>query len=64
MHYEQPRIEGADDTLGEDRGVALLTTLFDVEPIYEYQDYSLTLDFYDNWNEYCGGRERLEAHRF
>lgn len=56
LHYELPRIEGAEDTLGEDRGVALLTTLFGVEPIYEYQDHSLTLDFYDNWNEYCCGR--------
>lgn len=56
LYYELPCIEGAEDTLGEDSGVALLTALFGVEPIYEYQDYSQALDFYDNWNEYCGGR--------
>lgn len=56
LHYELLRIEGAEDNLGEDSGSALLTTVFGVEPIYEYQDYSQTLNFYDNWNEYCDGR--------
>ncbi|MDF7679946.1 hypothetical protein PT300_04680 [Enterobacteriaceae bacterium ESL0689] len=56
LYYELPLIKGAKDKLRENGSVALLKSVFDIEPIYEYQNYSQKLDLYDNWNDYCGGR--------
>jgi hypothetical protein len=56
LHFELPHIYGAEDTIGEDSGETLLKTVFNIAPVYEEQRYSQSLDFYDNWNEYCGGR--------
>jgi hypothetical protein len=56
LYFELPRIDGAEDTIGEDSGKELLKAVFNIEPVYAEQRCSQTLDFYDNWNEYCGGR--------
>ncbi|HBE0914703.1 TPA: hypothetical protein KL033_002124 [Salmonella enterica subsp. enterica serovar 4,[5],12:i:-] len=56
LHFELPRIDGAEDTIAEDNGEKLLKTIFNAESVYEEEKYSQTLDFHDNWNEYCGGR--------
>ena len=56
LHLELPLLLGAENTLDESSGVALLRTLYDIEPVYECQNYLQALNLYDNWNEYCGGR--------
>lgn len=56
LHFELLRIDGAEDTIGEDNGEKLLKTIFNIEPVYEEKKYSHVLDFHDNWNDYCGGR--------
>lgn len=56
LHFELPRIDGAEDTIGEDNGKELLKIIFNIEPVNEEEEYSQTLDFHNNWNEYCGGR--------
>ncbi|WP_214211848.1 hypothetical protein [Rosenbergiella australiborealis] len=56
LHFELPRIDGAEDTIAEDNGGKLLKTIFNAESVYEEENYSQTLVFHDNWNEYCGGR--------
>lgn len=45
LHFELPRIDGAEDTIAEDNGEELLKTIFNAESVYEEGKYSQTLDF-------------------
>lgn len=35
LHFELPRIDGAEDTIAEDNGAKLLKTIFNAESVYE-----------------------------
>ncbi|ELS6025033.1 hypothetical protein R5Q34_004576 [Salmonella enterica] len=55
IRYELPYLHGAEDTIGEDNGCTLLSAIYGMEPIFEEAPYSAELDFYENWDVYCGG---------
>jgi hypothetical protein len=55
LQYELPVPQGAEDTIGMENGAALLAAIFDLVIVREEMPCIRTLDFYDNWNEYCGG---------
>ncbi|HAH4691382.1 TPA: hypothetical protein N2P55_003588 [Escherichia coli] len=56
LRYDLPYLKGAEDTIGEDNGRYLLSTIYGMKPLHEEQPYGAELDFYDNWNDYCGGK--------
>ncbi|MEP8684173.1 hypothetical protein ABKW01_02650 [Enterobacter hormaechei] len=60
LHFELPRIDGAEDTIAEDNGEKLLKTIFNAESVYEEEKYSQTLDFHDNWNELNVGMRSVD----
>ncbi|EJF2737319.1 TPA: hypothetical protein OOF39_004529 [Kluyvera ascorbata] len=55
MRYDLPYLHGAEDTIGEDNGCVLLSAIYGMEPIFKETSYAAELDFYENWNVYCGG---------
>ncbi|ECB2552943.1 hypothetical protein EVU20_22070 [Salmonella enterica subsp. enterica serovar Java] len=56
MRYDLPYLQGAEDTIGEDNGCALLSVIYGMEPVRKETPYTAELDFYENWNDYCGGK--------
>ncbi|MCT4711360.1 hypothetical protein MUA04_14345 [Enterobacteriaceae bacterium H11S18] len=55
LQCELPVPQGAEDTIGKENGAALLAAIFGLDIVREEMPCIRTLDFYDNWNEYCGG---------
>jgi len=56
IRLELPLLPGAEDVIGEDDGSSLLISLFDMEPVTEALPSTIKVDFYENWNEYCGSK--------
>lgn len=56
IRLDLPYLPGAEDVIGEDDGSSLLISLFDMQPITEELPDMVEVDFYENWNDYCGGK--------
>ncbi|EJU2259354.1 hypothetical protein N4J10_003975 [Escherichia coli] len=54
IRHDLPLVEGAEDTIGADNGAALLSAIYGMDMLTAESPYIAELDFYDNWNEYCG----------
>lgn len=56
IRHDLPLVEGTEDTIGGDNGAALLSAIYGMDMLTNEEPYIAELDFYDNWNEYCGGK--------
>lgn len=55
IRIDLPDVPGAEDGICEDDGEKILCKLYGMKGVDE-PPYDAELDFYDNWNDYCGGR--------
>lgn len=62
IRFDLPSLTGAEDTISEDKGCALLASLYEMEALYSESHYTSELDFYENWNGYCDAE--LSKHEF
>ena len=54
LRDDLPYLQGVEDTIGEDNGSALLARIYGLEVITKSEAVTDEVDFYTNWNLYCG----------